>query len=277
MSTIEEMPASLQGEQASDSQPGWVAGIHSWFQKNTFSPPFLSGVWAHPAWGYLIAGVLQLAVVAVLFAILQPFPAFHFPEGPLFLVILLAALGWGVGPGILATLVGACLLLYLVLPPAFTLTIGHTEDVFSLGLYIIFGLAISIIASNTQRARRESERLRLRLDAVINAIPDSLVLYDRQGRRVQQNRRAREIEPVENPPLTLAEMPKKLLLRKPSGELFPQEGLPLARALQGEVVAGAELVYRTPETQQDRFVTVSAAPLYTSDGRAIEGADYRYS
>lgn len=288
MSTTEKIPAAsdaqekqakpisnfsaLQDEQAGDARPRSGASVSGWFQKNTYSPRFLRGAWAHPALGYLAAIVLQLAVVVALFAIIALFSSFHFREGPLFLVILLVTLGWGVGPGIAATLVGAGLLLYFTLPPIFSLRLAHTEDVFSLSLYIIVGLAISIIASNTQRGRRESERLRLRLDAIIDAIPDSVVLYNRQGGLIQQNRKARDIDPADNPPLTLAQMPQQLQIRKTSGELFPQETLPLARALQGEVVTGAELVYRAPGTQQDHLVSISAAPLYASDGQTIEGA-----
>jgi PAS domain S-box-containing protein len=288
MSTTEKMPASsdaqdkgpetalhssaLSGGQDAGSQVQSRSGVSGWLRKNSFAPSFLKGAWAHPALGYLVAVVLQLAVVLALYAIFSLFPTFHFREGPLFLVILLIALGWGVGPGTVATLVGAFLLLFFIIPPAFSLVLMHSEDVFSLGLYIIVGMVISIIASNTQRARREAERLRHHLDAVIDAIPDTLVLYDRRGRRVQQNRGARYIGIHDNPSIPFAEMQDRLKIRKTSGELFPQDTLPLSRALQGEVIVGAELIYSNPNSQQDRLVSVSAAPLYTADGKTIEGA-----
>ena len=139
-------------------------------------------------------------------------------------------------------------------------------------LYIAVGLTISILASNTERARRTSEQLRLRLDTIIDAIPNSIVLYDQQGRCIQQNRVAREIGNAKNPPLSVEEMPGQLAIRRAGGETFPFEALPLVRALRGETVIGAELLYRVPVRQQDRLVSVSAAPLYAPTSKMIEGA-----
>lgn len=195
-----------------------------------------------------------------------------FLEGPLILVILLVALGWGAGPSVVALLVGAVLLIFFVFPPTFTFNLGQTSDVIELCLYLVVGLTISILASNTERARRTSERLRLQLDTIIDAIPDSIVLYDLQGRRIQQNRVASEMGNEEPPPLSVEEMPDQLPIRRAGDEPFPFEALPLARALKGETVIGAELLYRVPVKQQDRLVSVSAAPLRSPSTKTIEGA-----
>lgn len=243
-----------------------------WFQENTFAPNFLKGAIAHPALGYIVALIFQLAMSLGIFALIHAYPSFRFLSVPLILVILLVALGWGAGPAIVALLVGMIMLLIFILPPTFSLSVRPTEDFVGIAFYVIAGLAISILASNTERARRASEQLRLRLDAIIDAIPDSLTIYDAEGRRVQQNRVAREIDPSINPPLALAQMADQLQTRRSSGELLPLEDLPLARALRGEVVIGAELLYRVPVKQQDRLVAISAAPLYTPSGKTIDGA-----
>jgi PAS domain S-box-containing protein len=245
---------------------------YRWFQENTFAPNFLTGRVAHPALGYLVALVFQLVMSIAILALMHFYPTFRFPSVPLILVILLVALGWGAGPSIVALLIGAVLLIFFVLPPVFSLSIAQSEDSIGIGLYLAVGLTISIFASNNERGRRTSEQLRLRLDTIIDAIPDSLTIYDAEGRRIQQNRVAREIGPQANPPLTLGQIVSQLATRRASGDLLPLEELPLARALRGEVVVGAELLYRVPVKQQDRLVAISAAPLYSPSGKTIEGA-----
>jgi PAS domain-containing protein len=240
-------PSSSVKQQWSKSLPlRIVTWPYKWLQVNTFSPGFLLGTWSQPIFGYLAAFVGQLVIVIGLLALIHTYTSFGFPEGPLILVILLVALGWGAGPSIVALLIGAVLLIFLVFPPIFSLSFDQSADVIELCLYLTVGLTISILASNIERARRTSERLRLRLDTIIDAIPDSIVLYDLQGRRIQQNRVARELNPFET--------------------------LPLVRALRGETVVGAELLYRVPFRQQDRLVSISAAPLLTPSGKTIEGA-----
>ncbi|HYX49932.1 MAG TPA: PAS domain S-box protein, partial [Ktedonobacteraceae bacterium] len=248
------------------------AWLYKWFQANTFAPGFLSGIWSKPILGYLVAFVGQLLVVIGLLALFHTYPSFRFMEGPMILFILLVALGWGAGPSVVALLVGTVMLIFFVFPPTFTFNLQGSSEVIELLLYFAVGLTISILASNTERARRSSELLRLRLDTIIEAIPDSIVLYDLQGNRIQQNRVAREIGNEENPPLSVEEMPGELALRRPGGEPFPLDELPIVRALKGETVIGAELLYRLPVQQQDRLVSISAAPLYIPSSKEIEGA-----
>ena len=233
---------------------------------------FLSGTWSQPIFGYFVACLGQLIIVVGLLALFHTYPSFRFVEGPLILFILLVALGWGAGPSIVALLVGAILLMFFVFPPTLSFNIGQPSELIELLLYIAVGLTISILASNTERARRTSEQLRLRLDTIIDAIPDLIVLYDPQGRRIQQNRVAREIGNAKNPPLSVDEMSGQLAVRRAGGETFPFEALPLVRALRGETVIGAELLYRVPVRQQDRLVSVSAAPSYAPTSKMIEGA-----
>src|SRR5579872_1481317 len=163
-----------------------VARPYRWFQENTFSPNFLSGTVAHSAFGYLVAIVFQVVISIAILALIHFYPSFRFPAVPLIVVILLVALGWGAGPSIVALLVGAVTLIFFILPPIFSLSVAQTEDIIGIILYMIAGLTISILASNTERARRTSEELRLRLDTIIDDIPDSLTIYDAEGRRVQQ-------------------------------------------------------------------------------------------
>lgn len=265
--------ATVNGFDAKNKPEGiFLTRPYHWFQHNTFAPNFLSGAWANPLIGYLVAIVSQLLVSLVILGLVHVYPFFRFPAVPLILIILLVALGWGAGPSIVALLIGAVLLIFFVLPPIYSLTIDLSEDALGIVLYLAVGLTISVFATHIEQARRRSEELRLRLNAIIDAIPDSLTIFDAQGTRIQQNRVAREKALEESPPHTLAEIANQLATRRSSGELLPLEELPVARALRGEVVTGAEVLYRMPAGEQDRLVAISAAPLYSASGKTIEGA-----
>ena len=249
------------------------AAFRHWFITNTFTPRYFTGSWSHPIFGYLVGVLLQLIVISGILALVRVYPAFRFPEGPLILVILLIALEWGAGPSIIATLVGAALLVYFIFPPFLSVIIAQQEDIIGLLLYLVVGFTVSVLASQVQRARLYAEALSQRLETIIENIPDPLVIYDAEGKSVQFNRVAREVVPEEQQAFLLEEMPQKLRLRSLSGELLPLEVLPLTRALRGETVAGMELVYQSVQGgPHDRVVMVSAAPLLAPQSNVVTGA-----
>src|SRR5947208_6568971 len=154
------VPSSSVKQQGDKALPFHIVPwFYKWFQVNTFAPGFLSGTWSQPIFGYFVAFIGQLVIVIGLLALFHTYPSFRFLEGPLILVILLVALGWGAGPSVVALLVGAVLLIFFVFPPTFTFSIGGWADGIELLLYVAVGLTISILASKTERARRSSEQL----------------------------------------------------------------------------------------------------------------------
>src|SRR2546423_9384455 len=180
--------------------------VRHWLVAHRFAPPFLTGRWSHPAVGYLLAVVLQVITVTSLVALIRLFPSFQFQEALLILVVLVVALTWGVGPGLLATLLGAVLLTLLFLPPVFSFMIARIEDGLDLLVYLAVGLAVSLLASQVQQARRATEGLRRRLDTIIEALPDALSVHDAAGRSVRLNRAAPQ-PPRHHPPGTQGEGP----------------------------------------------------------------------
>src|SRR5579871_4210077 len=94
--------------------------LRRWLLANTFAPTWLPGRWRHPLVGYLLAVLLVLAAVGVDGALAQSLPAFAFSGLVPILAIAAVALSWGAGPSLLATILGAFLLYYIVVPPRFT-------------------------------------------------------------------------------------------------------------------------------------------------------------
>lgn len=246
--------------------------VSGWLQASTFVPNFLPSSWSHPFFGYVIAVLFQFVAVTTITLLVQFFPSFRFPEAPVLIVVLLVALGWGVGPSVVATVVGAALLVFLILSPDFSLAMAQVVDVVSVVLYTVVGLIVSILASQVQRARHHAETLSTHLETVIEAIPDPLVIYDRQGIGIQFNRFAHDVLPAEQGVLSLVEMYEQLAWRTGKGESLSLEELPLSRALRGETVFGMEMSYRPVLGQQERVTAVSAAPLRDPKSDTIEGA-----
>src|SRR2546423_3269839 len=210
----------------------WLA-IRHWLVGHTFAPPFLNGRWSHPAVGYLLAVVLQVITVTSLVALIRLFPSFQFQEALLILVVLVVALTWGVGPGLLATLAGAALLTLLFLPPVFSFMIARIEDGLDLLVYLAVGLAVSLLASQVKQARRATEGLRRRLDTIIEALPDALSIHDAAGRSVRLNRAAHQLL-GHHPPGTQVDVPPTSDRGAGSGGAVPSRGLSfVARGLGG--------------------------------------------
>jgi len=235
----------------------WQAARHG-LVSHTFAPPWLTGRWAHPAVGYLVAVLLQVSAVTGLTALTRLFPSFQFQEALVILVVLLVALTWGVGPSLLATVVGGALLVLLLLPEAFSLVMARIEDALNLLVYLCVGSVVSLLTSQAQRARRSAERLRRRLDTIIEAIPDGLSIHDAAGRMVRLNPVAQQLFGVPAPGESGS-----------AGGPFPAGGLAVARALRGEMVTAAETRWRDPGGRERSLVT-NAAPFHDAEGR-IEG------
>jgi signal transduction histidine kinase/PAS domain-containing protein len=241
--------------------------VGRWLQISTFSPGVVPRSLAHPAAGYLIACFAQICALTIVVWLVQLWPAIHFREALPLLAILLVALGWGTGPSIVATLTGTLLLILLQLPSLRTTTF---EDSIGIGIYFGVGLMISVLTSQVQRARYRAERLSGNLSAMLDAIPDAVTIYDPQGNVVRMNRQAREKVPTTQR-LSLSEIDRDLHIRTLKGEPLPLQELPLTRALQGATINSSEMIIQQPETQQDRYVAVSAAPWRNVHGE-IEGA-----
>jgi signal transduction histidine kinase/PAS domain-containing protein len=252
--------------------------LRSWFMNSTFAPAWLPENLQHPFFGYLIAVLLQALAVWATVYLDQVFGGFVFASLIEVLAIALVALSWGVGPSIVATLLGAGLFEYIVLSPQFTWHVNNLKDISQLLLFILIGLAISIVASQTESARRRAERLansltkeHARLEAIIETVPDIVAIYDKRGRVVQMNEIGRQNR-IFDPDMRVRSL-EELLKRHEAfmldGQPVDVDNLPTVRALRGETVESQEIRLFTAE-DSELFLSISAAPLRNIHGR-IDG------
>ncbi|MGD0229945.1 MAG: PAS domain S-box protein, partial [Syntrophorhabdales bacterium] len=101
-----------------------------------------------------------------------------------FPALMLAALIWGLGPGLAATALGGLAADYCFIPPIGSLRIANPGDGVALALFSFIGASISVIAYRLRQARaeqvtRENEQ---RWATVLASIGDAVIATDVSGR-----------------------------------------------------------------------------------------------
>jgi PAS domain S-box-containing protein len=250
----------------------WRALRH-WFRVNTFAPSWIGKQWAHPLLGICVAILSQLVVLGLRQVLIQLFPQAVFYSALSLFSVAFIALSWGAGPSIISTLMGALLLDFFILPSQLGISFNSSDVVVSDLVYLLSGFAISALASQTERARRNAQALagsleqeRARLETILEAIPDVVALYDAQGKLFWLNHKGRQTVGPVALPQSAEEMPTFYAMRTPAGIPLSLEQLPIIRALKGETVEGMELRYQSSRGQE-LDVMASAAPLLDAQGQ----------
>src|SRR5919202_647141 len=120
-------------------------------------PDRLRRLWQHPFLGYLVAVLGQVAAVSLTLYLRDMWPRGFPYQAVLPLVVVIAvALRWDFGPSVLATLVGAALVGYYVLPPYATWSRGSAQMGAVLA-FVAIGLSIGLLGSRAHRARLHAE------------------------------------------------------------------------------------------------------------------------
>ncbi len=252
-------------------QGGWHM-VQRWLRERSFAPDWLPGMWRSPIIGYLLAILLQGIFVLVSLLLFHMFPTFAFAGVLEVVVVALIALQWGAGPSLAATLTGVLLLEFVTLPPAFAWNLTHPQRVVELLLFLLAGVLISVVASQHQRARRTAEDLTLslaveqaHLNAIIEAIPDVVALYDAQGNLVRLNHAGQQVLARNGAPPPLPGRPGEVISPTLGASCLPAT-FSLQRVLEGETLEAVEgQIAHSPG--QERFVSVSAAPLRDQHGQ----------
>jgi PAS domain S-box-containing protein len=111
---------------------------------------------------------------------------------------------------------------------------------------------------------------RSRLAALIDHLPEGVVIAAApDGRLALSNQAAAALLGRAVAGETVGQYVPAYALTLADGSPFPQEQLPLVRALQGETVHGIEVWAGLPDGQR-RPLLVSAAPLHEADGRIVD-------
>src|SRR5258708_31366697 len=201
--------------------------------------------WRSPFIGYLIAVLSQTLAALLTVLIMHIFPTIKVLGLLEIQTIVLVALGWGAGPSLLATLLGAIFLDVFLLPPYNSWMITGTTTSFTFIFFLSIGLSISLFTSRVNSARRLAAQFassltleQESLNKVIENIPDMVIIYDQTGKLIQLNRAAQTLMPADRGNETLPEALEIYNIRSTTGEPIPLSEIPVARALRGQTVSG---------------------------------------
>lgn len=301
----DETPASSERRtNLSQRQQSWQRQAWNALITPTFTPRFPRGPLHRPLIGYLAAILLQVLAGIVVMLLAQASPTLHFPGGLVLLIIPLTALIWGTGPSILATFGGAALFIYLRLSHYFSYSNIRPEDIISIFLYLIIGLTISLLASQTQNtryraaletnrlhryyeelviqllaereARQASEhKIHLReqqIEAIFAFTTDALFILDALGAPLQVNEAARSLlDLAPNSKMTATSFEQLFDLFDEAGKPLPPEVWPGTRLLKGERLYEdrASVVLIRTHTGQFRSVTITGMPVRDENNMVV--------
>ena len=122
--------------------------------------------------------------------------------------------------------------------------------------------ASELLAERERTIRKQEDLLSL----ILASISDGVVVADSHGRLVLLNDAAEHLLGlglVDGDPSGWSEAYGMLT---PTGEPYPAERLPLARALRGESVDGVDLVVRNPQREDAILLAVSGRPMVDENG-----------
>ena len=118
--------------------------------------------------------LLRLALFGLV-ADRSPFITFFFA------VILSAYIG-GVRPGLLATLLSAVAADYFLIAPRYSLWIYDTAQANALGLFVLIGVAFSVLGESRLRSERRVAAGERRYSVTLASIGDAVIATDTQAR-----------------------------------------------------------------------------------------------
>ncbi len=251
--------------------------LRQWLGASTFTPSWLPDRWGHPLVGYLMAVLLQAAATIVTLLLIDTVQPFLFPSLLATFIVALVALTWGAGPSLLATLVGAVLVHVLLLPPLLDHAGKRPGQPVAGALFVVVGISISIAVSQTERARRDARALAGRLDAVIEAVMDGVIVYDDEARVERINAPLRRLVALDQQPArvrqSLVELVALLTTRDAQGRPIPREHEPTRRVLRGDTMTGPNSLDLRMRALDGREleVSVSGAPVRDHQGNIIGG------
>ena len=105
--------------------------LHDWFNTNTFTPDWLPKRLQHPVSAYVGAVLIQVVAIVVTIGLVAIAPDFTFKGAFILLGVIGVAFILGGAPGLLASLVGATMLDFFLVPPLFSLSLNKGGEMLS--------------------------------------------------------------------------------------------------------------------------------------------------
>ena len=128
-----------------------------------------------------------------------------------------------------------------------------------------------------QEAERQARAQATQLEAILEAVPDTLLVYDREGRVTHTNKAGKRhldrLQAVKIASASIDERSRELILYTAQGEFVPPEEWPIAKILRGETIStdNALDLMMTDSQNQKFFLSISGGPLLDEHGDCCGG------
>lgn len=133
-------------------KPTWTRGIFPRREVSAMVRRLLAARWL----GYIAALGVEWCAVLVTFAMVSLVPGFSLLGAWELVAVALIALRWGVGPSLVATLEGALLLEFVVLPPHFSAKAADHSQWPEIASFVLAGLVLSLVITTIERRYRQA-------------------------------------------------------------------------------------------------------------------------
>ena len=222
----------------------------------------------HPAWlryGLAVSGTAAVYIVTRAF-----WPTFEHIPSALFLLVVFGS-GWfgGVGPSLVATLLGAWACASLVNGATGAARLMDARSIPRILIFLAVGSAVSAITGQYWVARRDrrraGEQLRrseAQFRMIVQTANEGICLVDRQGNTLYVNERMGEILGA----------PAEELLRRPVMDFVPPEYQELARTRVRANFAGRSEEFEFPVRRADgstSWMLIGSSPMRDARGDII--------
>ncbi len=215
-----------------------------------------------------------LAIFASLIAILLS----HFFHGLFgatpfllyFAVVIGSAWYGGLGPGAVATLIGAVASVYFFLTPSYSFSVSDARSAFQVSLFITIGLLTSILSGARMRAEEGLRQSRDQLVAVLGGVTDGITVQQASGTIAYANDAAARSSGYASATALMAatadETRAKFDITDASGRPIDVAQFPGRRALHGEQSSEMILRSRSRATGEEHWSIVQATPVFDAQG-----------
>lgn len=221
-----------------------------------------------PLWRYSAAIVASLIAIAISQSFHDLFGATPFLL--YFAVVIISAWYGGLGPGALATCIGAAAALYFFFTPIYSFSIEDLRTAFQVALFIAIGLLTSYLSDARLRAEEGLRQSRDQLAAVLRGVADGITVQETSGKVIYANDAAARYSGYPSAEALLAatteETRAKFDITDADGRPIDIAMLPGRRALLGEQSPEMVLRFRPRETGEEHWSVVQATPIFDAQG-----------
>jgi diguanylate cyclase (GGDEF)-like protein/PAS domain S-box-containing protein len=241
-------------------------------EKRMFDRPFLG----------LIAAVFIVTAAFLIRQFLVLYLRFDLPPFITFYpAIMIAAVLYGLWPGLLATLLSTLLTEYWVIPPAGQFRIEGISGLITLLVFFTVGIVTSLLAERYRRHERRLAALnreqelyetRSKLEAALASMTDAVFISDAEGRFIDFNDAFATFHRFKSKADCARSFPEYLDIldvRTTNGEPLPQHMWSVPRALRGESASNVEHTLRRKDTGESWIGCYSFSPIRDKDGAIV--------